>query len=135
MAGVTDYVVLYDRDCGFCRWSTGWLLRLDRRRALEPVAIQDPRGEALLADLAPAERLDSAHVVTPGGERFSAGAIAAPALRLLPGGRPLATLAERFPAAAERVYRFVSGHRSSLGRLVTAGARRRADELIAARRS
>lgn len=127
------HVLLYDRDCGFCRWSTGWLLRLDRARRLEPVAIQDPRGCELLADLDHEERLDSAHLVDPAGERFSAGAIAAPALRQLPGGGPLAALADRLPGVVKRSYRFVARNRSRFGRLVTDGAKRRADALIAAR--
>ena len=132
---MSRHVLLYDRDCGFCRWSTGWALRLDRGRRLEPVAIQDPRGAELLADLGPEERLDSAHLVTPDGRRRSAGAIAGPALRLIPGGGPLAALAERLPGATERCYRLVANNRSRLGRLVSDGAKRRADALIAARRS
>ena len=133
MARLTRTALLYDRDCGFCRWATGWVLRLDRDRALAPVAIQSRRGEELLAGLAPGARLDSAHVVTPAGERASAGAIAGPVLRALPGGAPLAALAERFPGATERAYRFVADHRSALGRPITDAAKRRADALIAAR--
>ena len=39
-------IVLYDADCGFCRWSLGKLLAWDRRRLLRPVALQDPEAEA-----------------------------------------------------------------------------------------
>jgi predicted DCC family thiol-disulfide oxidoreductase YuxK len=125
--------LLYDRDCGFCRWSMAWALRLDRRHEFEPVPIQSARGERLLAGLEPHERLDSAHLVSPGGERVSGGAIAGPVLRRVPGGGPFAAVAERLPGATERAYRFVADHRSWFGRLVTAGAKRRAEALIAAR--
>ncbi len=87
MAGVSDrHLILYDAECGFCRRSLGWILRWDRRGELEPVALQDPRAAELLADLEPEERMDSWHLVSPAGERWSAGAAAAPLLRLLPGG-------------------------------------------------
>ena len=130
---MSRHVLLYDRDCGFCRWSAGWALRLDRGRELEPAAIQGPRGQELLAHLGPDEQLDSAHLVTADGEVRSAGGVAVPFLRLVPGGRPFAALAERFPRATDRVYRFVSAHRSGLGRVLTKSARQRADALIAAR--
>ncbi len=52
--------VLYDVDCGFCRWTMARVLAWDRRRRLRPVAIQDAEGEALLARLDPAARLESA---------------------------------------------------------------------------
>jgi predicted DCC family thiol-disulfide oxidoreductase YuxK len=130
---VSRAALLYDRDCGFCRWSTALVLRLDRGHTLEPVAIQSSRGERLLAGLSVAERLDSAHLVTPAGERRSGGAIAAPILGGLPGGRRLAAIAERFPRATERGYRCVAANRSRLSRLVPAAAKRRADALIAAR--
>jgi predicted DCC family thiol-disulfide oxidoreductase YuxK len=126
-------VLLYDRDCGFCRWSAAWALRLDRRRQLEPAAIQGPRGQELLAGVDPERQLDSAHLVTADGELSSAGAIGAPVLGMFPAGKPLARLADRIPGTAERVYRFVSAHRAAFGRVLTKGARQRADALIAAR--
>ena len=126
-------VLLYDRDCGFCRWSAGWALRLDRGRELEPAAIQGPRGQELLGNLSAGEQLDSAHLVSADGELHSAGDVAVPFLRLVPGGGPFAALAERFPRAADRLYRLVSARRSGLGRVLTKGARQRADALIAAR--
>ena len=51
--------VLYDADCGFCRWSVGRLLALDRAGHLMPEPIQSAVGERLLAGIPPAERLDS----------------------------------------------------------------------------
>ncbi len=74
------------------------------------------------------------HLVGPDGKVTSAGAAAGPLLRLLPAGRPLASLVERFPGATERSYRWVADHRSAIGRLVTAHGVARADRRIAERR-
>jgi predicted DCC family thiol-disulfide oxidoreductase YuxK len=125
--------VLFDRDCGFCRWTVGKLLAWDRRGALRPVAIQSDEGARLLADLTPAERLASAHVVDAAGRRTSGGDAIAPVAAVLPGGRPLAALARRAPGAARAGYRAVAGRRGRWGRLVTEAAKARADERIARR--
>jgi predicted DCC family thiol-disulfide oxidoreductase YuxK len=125
--------ILYDADCGFCRWSLGWLLRWDRRRALEPVALQEPLAGELLREIAPERRLDSWHLVDADGSVVSAGAAAAPLLRLLPAGAPLAWLLERAPRAVERAYGRVAGARSALGGRLSDRALERADRLIAAR--
>ena len=53
-----SYAVLYDRDCGFCRWSLDKILAWDRRRRLRPVAIQSEEGQRLLAPVPPEHRLD-----------------------------------------------------------------------------
>ena len=126
--------MLYDVDCGFCRWALAKLLARDRRRVLRPVPIQDPEGQRLLAGVPDSERLASWHLVGPDGELRSGGAALAPLFRLLPGGRPLAGLAERAPGLVDRGYRWVAGHRSLLGRPVSSRARIRADAAIARRR-
>ena len=115
-----DLTVLYDADCGFCKWSIDKILAWDRRRALRPVAIQSEEGQQLLASIPEAKRLESAHLALPSGGVFSAGAAAAPLARALPGGRPLAFLFERFPRATERAYRFVAEHRDGFARIVGA---------------
>lgn len=112
------WAVLYDDDCGFCKWSLDKLLAWDRRRRLRPVAIQSEEGERLLAEIPEAERLDSWHLVDPQGRVTSAGPALGPLARQLPGGGPLGAVADRFPGAAERGYRWVAGNRSRLGRLV-----------------
>jgi predicted DCC family thiol-disulfide oxidoreductase YuxK len=112
--------IVYDRDCGFCRWSLRKLLAWDRRKTLTPVALQDPAADRLLASIPEQARPDSWHLVTSDGRVYSAGAAAAPLLRLLPGGRPLAFLAAAFPDVTEAAYRSVARHRSRLGRLVRA---------------
>jgi predicted DCC family thiol-disulfide oxidoreductase YuxK len=127
--------ILYDADCGFCRWALGWVLRWDRARRLEPVALQDPRAAELLSEVEVERRMKSWHLVGPDGSLASAGAAAAPLLRLLPAGAPLARVAERAPAATERAYALVAGSRSTLGRFVSEGAKARADRLIAERRA
>jgi predicted DCC family thiol-disulfide oxidoreductase YuxK len=126
-------LVLYDADCGLCAWSMAWLLRIDRARRLEPVAIQSDRGQALLADVPEQRRLESWHVCDSSGRLASAGAGAAPVLARLPAGGPFAALARRFPAATERVYRCVAAHRSGLGGLLSPASKARAHGLIAAR--
>jgi predicted DCC family thiol-disulfide oxidoreductase YuxK len=127
------WTVLYDSDCGFCRWSLAQLLRLDRRRMLRPIPLGTEEADALLADLAPQERAASWHLVSPDGRRVSAGAAAAPLLRVLPGGRVPAAVLARAPRLTERGYRWVADHRSQLSRLVPARAKLRADARIARR--
>jgi predicted DCC family thiol-disulfide oxidoreductase YuxK len=112
-----DWELLYDADCGVCRRLLAWVLRWDRDGRLEPVALQSREAAALLADLTPEQRLDSWHLISPSGERFSAGAAFPPLLRLLPGGRLPAAATARFPGLAERGYRLVADHRSTLSKL------------------
>src|SRR5205823_12940943 len=90
-------VVLYDQDCGFCKWSLDKILAWDRAQRVRPVPIQSEEGSRLLAPIPPHARLDSWHVVRADGKLFSAGAAAAPLARLLPGGRPLAAVFVAFP--------------------------------------
>ena len=112
------HAILYDADCGFCKWSLNKVLAWDRRGRLRPVAIQSEEGQGLLAPLAAEARLDSWHLVGPEGEICSSGGAAAPLARLLPGGRPLAALFERFPRPTERAYRWVAEHRDRLARIL-----------------
>ena len=111
------YAVLYDRDCGFCKWSLDKILAWDRHRRLRPVAIQSEEGDRLLAPIPPEGRLDSWHLVADGEVR-SAGAAAPPLFAALPGGRPLAAILRSFPRATERAYRWVADHRTLLARLL-----------------
>jgi predicted DCC family thiol-disulfide oxidoreductase YuxK len=129
---VEQAIVLYDLDCGFCRWCLSKLLAWDRRGRLRPVALQEPEADRLLEGMAEEERMGSWHLVT-GGEVRSAGAAFPGLLRLLPGGRPLAALTAAAPRLTERCYRFVADRRSWFGRLVTEGGRRRADRRISSR--
>ena len=112
--------ILYDPDCGFCRWTLAWVLRWDRRRRLEPVPIETP------------EDLDSWHFER-GGRRWSAGKAFAPLLEELPGGRVLAPLAGHLEWLSVPVYSWVADHRSALSKLLSAGSKRRADEIVCVR--
>ncbi|HEY2478905.1 MAG TPA: DCC1-like thiol-disulfide oxidoreductase family protein [Solirubrobacterales bacterium] len=147
---MTTATVIYDADCGFCRWSLALLLSLDRPGALRPLPLGTEEADLLLADLTAEERNASWHLVVdadpgaaggareptdPGAPlptRFSAGAALAPALALLPRGRRAAALVAREPELTERGYRWVADHRGLLGRFVPARARRWADQVIAA---
>ena len=111
-------VVLYDADCGFCKWSLNGILAWDRAGRLRAVPIQSEEGDRLLAGLDPDARLDSWHLVAEDGTLSSAGAAAAPLARLLPGGRPLAAIFRAFPGTTERAYRYVAAHRDRWARLL-----------------
>jgi predicted DCC family thiol-disulfide oxidoreductase YuxK len=125
--------VLYDHDCGFCRWSVGRLLAWDRAGGLRPLAIQSAEGQLLLADLTPEQRLATAHAVDAAGRRTSGGDALAAVAAVLPGGAPLAALGRRAPALARAGYRAVAGRRTLWGKLVSDAAKARADERIAQR--
>ncbi len=132
-ADAEPWTVVYDADCGFCRWSLARLLARDHRRRLAPLALGTPDADRLLADLTPEQRAASWHLVAPDGRRWSAGAAAPVALRLLPRGRIPAQALAATPRITERSYRFVADHRSWLGRLIPDRAKRRADVRIASR--
>jgi predicted DCC family thiol-disulfide oxidoreductase YuxK len=110
--------VLYDEDCGLCRWSADKLRVWDQRRRLTFAWIQSSRGADLLHAVPVAERLDSMHAVTSDGRVWSGGQAVRVILAELPGGRTLASMAARFPGTTERMYRLVSRHRNRLGRLL-----------------
>jgi predicted DCC family thiol-disulfide oxidoreductase YuxK len=124
------WVVLYDRDCGLCKWLLAALLRWDRVMRLRPIALQSPEAAELLAELAPAERMASWHLISPTGARRSGGAAVAPLLRLLPHGRLPAAAATRFPSLTARGYRWVADHRSQLSGWVPTRVKQRAGERV-----
>jgi predicted DCC family thiol-disulfide oxidoreductase YuxK len=111
-------VLLYDSDCGFCRWSVDKILSWDRRRRLRPLALQEPEADWLLRHMDADAKMGSWHLVTDDGRVYSGGAAAAPLLRLLPRGRPLAAVFAAFPGLTDRSYRIVARNRDRFGRLV-----------------
>jgi predicted DCC family thiol-disulfide oxidoreductase YuxK len=125
-------IVLYDADCGFCRWAVAWALGHDDRNLLVTVPIQSPLGSDLLADVDPSYRLRSAHVVGDDSRRRSAGAAAAEVLGVLPQTQGLARLAHRLPRTTALLYGVVANRRNGFGRLVGNEARVRADRLLQA---
>ena len=123
-------MVLYDADCGFCKWLLAGLLRWDRAVRLRPLPLQRPEADELLSDLGPAERMSSWHLISPTGTRRSGGAALAPLLRLLPRGRVPAAAFARFPKLTVRGYRWVAEHRSPLSRWVPTSFKRHASERV-----
>jgi predicted DCC family thiol-disulfide oxidoreductase YuxK len=124
------WAVLYDADCDLCKWLLAGLLRWDRAGRLRPLALQRPEADDLLADLPPAARAASWHLISPTGTRHSGGAAVPPLLGLLPLGRVPAAAFARFPGVTDRAYRWVAERRSQLSRWVPTGARRHASERI-----
>jgi hypothetical protein len=88
----------------------GKLLAFDSRHRIEPVALQDPRADALLPGMDEATRMRSWHLVREDGRVVSGG-----------GGR------------WDRLYYAVADRRALWGRFVTDGAKRRARARIAER--
>jgi predicted DCC family thiol-disulfide oxidoreductase YuxK len=115
-------IVLYDDECGFCRWSASKIAAWDRARRLRFAPIRSAEGQARSHDMDPVRRNGSWHLVTRGGRVVSAGAAVPLLLRELPGGGPLARLAESFPRSTDRAYRAVARRRGAIGRLLHADA-------------
>jgi len=127
---MTAHPILYDPDCGFCRVCLAVVLSWDRQGRLRPVALGSVQADALLVGMPEAEQMASWHLVLRDGTVWSAGAASSPLFRLLPAGAPFARLAERFPRAAERGYRWVADRRTVFSRLLPAAAKRWADRVI-----
>lgn len=127
------WTVLYDGDCGLCKWLLAGLLRLDRDRRLAPMALQRPEAEVLLADLSHDERMASWHLISPSGERLSGGAALPEVLRVLDAPSLAAAGFARFPGATDRGYRWVADHRSLLSRPIPASAKQRAAAYVTRR--
>ena len=115
-------VVLYDNDCGFCRWSVDRLKAWDRRDRLRAVALQSPEADDLLPRLSESERMASWFIVGQDGRVASAGSGVPVLLRLLPFGGLPAFVASLFPQTTERAYWRVARNRDRLGRMLGARA-------------
>jgi predicted DCC family thiol-disulfide oxidoreductase YuxK len=124
------WILLYDADCGFCKWVVSGVLTFDRHNRLVPRAIQGAQAQALLSDLSPGDRIASVHLVSPDGERLSAGSALAPLLRLLPAGTIPALGITRLPWLTDHVYDWVASHRSQLSRAVPSMIKRRASARV-----
>jgi len=113
-----DHVLLYDADCGFCRWSLDKFLSRDRDGRIRAVPLQSPEADVLLKGMDVKTKMASWHLVKPDGTVYSAGAAVAPLLRLLPRGRGLAAVAGAMPPVTGVAYRFVARNRTKLGKLI-----------------
>jgi predicted DCC family thiol-disulfide oxidoreductase YuxK len=111
-------VVLYDDDCGFCRWSADRIRGFDRRGALVFASIQGPTGADLLRAVRSELRLASMHAVTADRRVWSGGEAVRVILRELPGGPLTSGVVAAFPGLTDRLYRLVAENRERLGRLL-----------------
>lgn len=129
-----EMVVLYDGVCGFCRFCVAVILWWDKGHRLYPAEIQSPYGQQLLADVMPADRLRSAHLVTTDGIVRS-GAQAAPTLFLaLPYGSMIARVTSRLMPLTVRAYDVVTHSRGLAGCILSESWRAKADRAILERR-
>ena len=115
--------LLYDADCGLCKFVVARVLELDRGHRYRPLALQDPRAPELLPGMGEEQRMESFHVVRSDGTVRSAG----------DGLAELVPPLKRFPRASSRLYRLVAGNRDRLGKLIPDAARRQAARRIDAR--
>ena len=115
--------LLYDADCGLCKFVVARVLELDRARRLRPVALQDEKATELLPGMSAEQRMESFHLVGSDGAVHSAG----------DGLAELFTPLRRFPRVASRLYWLVAGNRDRLGKLLPDFARRQADRRIRSR--
>jgi predicted DCC family thiol-disulfide oxidoreductase YuxK len=136
VGGTSKATLFYDADCVLCRWTAAKVGAWDRRGRVRLVPLQNgAESDRLLGPMDRERRMASWHLVTCEGDVRSAGRGFAPLLRLLPGGAPLAWLAARAQPLTDALYVLVARHRSALGRLLTQGARRRADEALRRRKA
>jgi predicted DCC family thiol-disulfide oxidoreductase YuxK len=117
-------VVLYDADCNFCATVAAALASWDHARRVRFATIQGPLGEEHLADLPPAERLQSFHFVDGQGTRHSGGAALPALFQALPAGAPLAAGLRLVPGPTDLGYRWVADHRVGISRWLPSRAKR-----------
>ncbi len=102
--------VVYDDRCRVCRVAMALILVWDRAGAVQPVGFSAAESVG-----APVGR-DSWHLRDDAGTWHSAGTAIGPLVRRLPGGRIPSRMLVRCPRLVERLYRFVAGRRSAIGR-------------------
>ena len=115
--------LLYDADCGLCKFVVARVLELDRRHRLRPIALQSPRAVELLPAMTQEARMESFHLVDSSGRVHSAG----------DGLAELCPPLRRSPRVADQLYWLVAGNRDRLGKVIPGFARRQADRRITAR--
>jgi len=125
--------VLYDTDCGFCRWTVAIILKWDRAEKLRTAEIQGATGERLLTGMSEATKLASWHFVTEQGEVYSAGSAFPHLFNLLPGGSVFSWLTSVFYRPTEFFYRLVADNRSTLSKFVPKSAKTKADRVVESR--
>ncbi len=112
------WILLYDEDCGFCRWSADRIRAWDRHGVLRFEPLQSTWAARLLRAVPLERRAASWHLVESDGRVWSSGAAVPRLMRRLPGGTPIAMLAEAAPGGTDRIYAAVARRRGVLGRLL-----------------
>lgn len=113
-----DHVLLYDADCGFCRWSLDKILARDRDHRIRPLPLHTVEADAYLPGMDEKTKMASWHLVLPDGTVRSAGDAVEPLVRLLPRGTPIAAVAGLAPGLARVAYRIVARNRDTFGRML-----------------
>jgi predicted DCC family thiol-disulfide oxidoreductase YuxK len=116
--GMERAIVVYDADCGFCRWTAERLRVWDRRRSLRFLPVQDAEADTVLRSVPAERRAASWHLVEPDGRVWSGGAAVPRLLARLPAGAAPAAIAASMPSFTDRAYGAVARRRATLGRLL-----------------
>jgi predicted DCC family thiol-disulfide oxidoreductase YuxK len=113
-----DHVLLYDADCGFCRWTLDKILARDKDHRIRAVPLQSAEASALLDGMDEETKMSSWHLVLPNGTVRSAGDGVAPLFRLLPRGGAFASIASTAPPLTRSFYRFIARNRTTFGKML-----------------
>ncbi len=127
--------LLYDGECGFCRWVLGAILRWDRHRRIRPVALQDALAAELLPGMSEEDRFSSFHLGDRDGEILSGGRALPALVAELPRGRRIGALLDALQPGTDLGYRLVSANRSRIGPLIPDRWTALADERIRSRQA
>ena len=115
-------VLLYDADCRVCRFIARTALRLDRRRELAVLPLQDHEAARLVDVLPPEERLASWRLVRTDGSLAGYGAGLSELLGSMWLTRALGRAASLVPdRVLDTLYGQAARRRGRLGRLVPRG--------------
>jgi predicted DCC family thiol-disulfide oxidoreductase YuxK len=105
-----EFVLAYDADCGPCSRFKGVVELFDARRRMGFVSLRSAESSGLLADIAPASRYSSFHLIRPasGAARddvtWSGSEALLPLIRLLsPWGRATSRIIEGTPGGVTAV--------------------------------
>ncbi|HEU5263154.1 MAG TPA: DUF393 domain-containing protein [Gaiellaceae bacterium] len=115
-------ILMYDGECRLCRFIARSLARLDRRRELAFLPLQDEVATSLLASIPVNGRSDTWRLVSRDGSLTGYGAGAPALLQAMRATRPLGRLLGRIPEPMlDRAYGLIARNRRTLGRIVPDG--------------
>jgi len=117
LAFVSELILIYDGECGFCKKWVDWIRKRDKAQQLEYLPCQSNERKQRFPQINEMDCLKAMHVVLSDGPIFS-GADAAPhILRALPGWQWCAAMF-KIPGAllvARPVYRSIARNRHRFG--------------------